>query len=46
MNLAGSAKTIIFIIIGIFIFKLASSALSKRFPNVVTNSVDKVVQAA
>jgi hypothetical protein len=46
MNLAGSAKMIVFIIIGLFIFKLASGWLSKKWPNVVTSSIDKVVQTA
>lgn len=46
MNLAGSAKMIVWIIIGLFIFKVGSAWLSKKWPNVVTSSIDKVVQTA
>ena len=46
MNLAGSFKMIMFIIIGLFVFKMGSGYLSKKFPNVVTSSIDKVVQTA
>jgi hypothetical protein len=46
MNLAGAFKTIVFVIIGLFIFKLASGYISGKFPNSVTKAVDNVVQAA
>jgi len=46
MNIAGTFKMLVFIVIGLFIFKLGSSYLSSKFPNVVTSSIDKVVQTA
>jgi hypothetical protein len=46
MNLAGSFKTIVFIIIGLFVFKIASKWLASKFPNGVTKAVDTVVQTA
>ena len=46
MNIAGSAKLIMFVILGLFIFKLASRYLASKWPNAVTNAVDTVVQTA
>jgi hypothetical protein len=37
---------IVFVIIGLFIFKLASGWLASKWPNGVTKAVDTVVQTA
>lgn len=46
MKLAGTMKLIIIVVVGLFILKIASAWLSKKFPNAVTSAVDTVVQTA
>lgn len=46
MKLAGTLKLLILVVVGLFILKIASGWLAKKFPNAVTKSVDTVVQTA
>ncbi|MCL6443359.1 MAG: hypothetical protein K6T83_07875 [Alicyclobacillus sp.] len=45
-DVMGYLKLIAVVIIGIFIFKILTGALANRWPNSVTNAVNRVVQAA
>lgn len=46
MRLTPILKLLFIVVIGLFILKLASKWASNRFPNMVTNAVDSVVQNA
>lgn len=46
MKVMSIVKLIVVVIVGLFVFKMASKYMASKFPNVVTNAVDTVVQGA
>lgn len=46
MSISGIIKLLAIVIIGLFIVKMASSWMAKKFPNKITQSFDTVVQTA
>lgn len=46
MHISGLVKLVLIVIVGLFLFKLASKWLAGKWSNPVTRAVDTVVQAA